>query len=86
MFFVRRRQDLDHPADLLVAADDRIELAGPGLGGQVAAVLLEGRVGALRVRRGHALAAADALERAEDGLAAGAVLLEELRGPRRRPR
>ena len=45
--------------------------------GQVAAVLLERRVGALRVRRGDALAAADALERLEDGLAAGRVALEQ---------
>ena len=35
------REDLDHAADLLVAADDRVELALLGLGGQVAAVLLE---------------------------------------------
>ena len=61
-----------------VAADDRIEPARPGLRGQVPAVLLEGGVGALRVRRGDALAAADALERAEDRLAAGAVALEQL--------
>ncbi len=43
------RQDLDDPADLVVAADDRVELARAGLGGQVAAVLLERRVGALGV-------------------------------------
>ena len=43
-------QDLDDAADLLVAADDRVELAGARLGGEVAAVLLEGLVGALRVR------------------------------------
>ena len=41
-------EDLDHPADLLVAADHRVELAGPRLGGQVAAVLLERLVGAPR--------------------------------------
>ena len=44
------REDLDDPPDLVVPADDRVELAGPGLGGQVAAVLLERLVGALRVR------------------------------------
>ena len=77
LFLVRRRQDLDDAADLLVAADDRVELARARLGGQVAAVLLEGRVGAFRVRRGDALAAADALERLQDGLAAGGVALEE---------
>ena len=48
------------------------------LGGQVAAVLLERLVGALGVRRGDPLAAAHALERAEDRLAAGAVALEQL--------
>ena len=77
MFFVRRRQDLDHPADLVVAADDRVELAGAGLGRQVAAVLLERLVGAFRVLRGHPLTAADALERLEDGLPIGAVALEQ---------
>ena len=34
-------QHLDDPADLLVAADDRVELAGARRGGEVAAVLLE---------------------------------------------
>ena len=74
------RQDLDDPADLLVAADDRIELARARLGRQVAAVLLERGVRALRVRRGHALAAADALERLQDGLLAGGVALEQRLG------
>ena len=35
------REHLDHAADLLVAADHRVELAALGLGGQVAAELLE---------------------------------------------
>ncbi len=35
------REHLDHAPDLLVAADDRVELAGLGLLGQVAAELLE---------------------------------------------
>ena len=51
LFFVRAAEDLDDPPDLLVAADDRVELAGPRLGGEVAAVLLERLVGALGVRR-----------------------------------
>ena len=71
------RQDLDDAADLLVAADDRVELAGPRLDRQVAAVLLEGGVGALGVLRGDALAAADALQRLEDRLLAGRVALEQ---------
>ena len=51
LFLVRRRQDLDDAPDLLVAADDRVELAGAGLRGEVAAVLLQRLVGALGVRR-----------------------------------
>ena len=70
-------QHLDDSPDLLIATDDRVQAACPGLGGQVATVLLEGGVGALRVRRGDTLAAAHALERAEDGLAPGAVALEQ---------
>ena len=36
-------EDLDDPLDLLLAADDRVELAGPGQLGQVDAELVEGR-------------------------------------------
>ncbi len=70
-------EDLDDPPDLVVAADDRVELACPRLGGQVAAVLLEGLVGRFGVGRGDPLSAADALERLEDRFAARAVALEE---------
>ena len=42
------REHLDHAADLLVAADHRVELPGLGERGQVAAELLERLVGALR--------------------------------------
>ncbi len=42
------REDLDHAPDLLVAADHRVELPGLGLLGQVAAVLRERLVAALR--------------------------------------
>ena len=52
-------------------------LPGARLGGQVAAVLLERGVGALRVLRGDPLAAADALERLEQRLATGRVALEQ---------
>ena len=51
------REDLDDAADLLVAADDRVELALLGERGEVAAVLLERLVGALGRRARHALAA-----------------------------
>ena len=70
-------EDLDDAADLVVAPDDGVELAGPGLGGQVAAVLLERGVRALGVLGGHALAAADALQCLQEGLLAGAVPLED---------
>ena len=43
------RQHLDHPADLLVAADDRVELALAGQLGEVAAVALERLEGLLGV-------------------------------------
>ena len=43
------RQHLDDPADLLVAADDRVELALAGGLGEVAPVLLEGLVALLGV-------------------------------------
>ena len=44
------RQHLDHPADLLVAADHRVELAGSRVRGQVAAEVLERLRGLLGVR------------------------------------
>ena len=71
------RQDLDDPPDLVVAADHRVEPAGACLGRQVAAVLLERGVGALRVGRGDPLAAPDAGERLEQCLASGGVALEQ---------
>ena len=77
------REHLDHPADLVVAADDRIELALARQLGQVAAVALERLVGRLRVLAGHALRAADRGERLEDGVAGDAARLEQPR--RRRP-
>ena len=53
------REDLDHAPDLLVAADDRVELAAARLGDEVAPVLLERLVGGLGRRARDALAAAD---------------------------
>ena len=48
------RQDLDDPLDLLLAADDRVHLAGPGELGEVDAELVDGRGlrGALRLLGG----------------------------------
>ena len=48
------REDLDHAPDLVVAADDRVELAGLRERGEVAAVLLQCLIRALRILRGHA--------------------------------
>ena len=45
------RQHLDGAADLVVAADDRIELAGAGIGRQVARIFLQRIIGLLGARR-----------------------------------
>ena len=50
-------EHLDDPADLLVPADDRVELALAGQLGQVPSVLLEGGEGVLGGGRGHPVAA-----------------------------
>ncbi len=63
------REDLDHPPDLLVAADDRVELALLGERGEVAPVLVERLVGALRVRARDPLAAAHRRRRLQQLLA-----------------
>ena len=65
LFLVRRRQHLDDAADLLVAADDGVELALPGRLGQVAAVALEGLVLLLGVLRGDPVAAPHLAQRGE---------------------
>ncbi len=62
------RQHLDHAPDLLVTTDHRVELARLGERGQVAPVLLERLVRALRVLGGDALTAAHVLERLEQRL------------------
>ena len=51
------RQDLDHPADFLVPADDRVELAPAGLLGQVATVLFQCLIGLFGVLARHPVAA-----------------------------
>ena len=71
------REDLDHAPDLLVAADHRVELPLLGGLGQVAAELLERLVGALRVLRGDALAAAHLLDPGEDLVARRRLEREE---------
>ncbi len=72
------REHLDDAADLLVAADHRIELVLAGQRGQVAAVALERLVLALGVLVGHALAAADGDERLEHAIVGDAVARQRL--------
>ena len=71
------REHLDDAANLLITADHRVELAVTGRRGQVAAILLERRIGAFRVRRRHALIAANALEQFEDTIAHQATLCQQ---------
>ena len=74
-------EHLDDPADLGVAADDRVHLALPGQLDEVAAVLLERLVLVLGVLVGHPLAAADLLERLEDVLLGHAERRRAAPGP-----
>src|SRR4029077_2375193 len=60
------RKDLNDTADLLVTADDRVELAFPGELGQVTSVLLEGLVLGLRVLVRDALVAAHLAQSLEE--------------------
>ncbi len=63
------RQHLDHAADLVVAADDRIELALARQLGEVAAVFFERLVLRLGILIGDAPAAAHRLQRLQDRVA-----------------
>ncbi len=65
------RQHLDHPANLLVAADHRVELVGPGVGGQVAPELLQRLGHLLRVRGGHAAGSLRLVDGADQRVAVG---------------
>ena len=69
------REDLDDPLDLLLAADDRVELAGPRGLGQVDAELIDrrGLAGALRLCRG---AGRRALRQDADDLVANLVQVD----------
>ncbi len=74
-------QDLDDAADLLVAADDRVELALARILGQVAAILGERLVLGLRVVAGDALVAANAGQRLHDGVVVDAVAGQQIAHP-----
>ena len=65
------REHLDHAADLLVAADDGVELLRLGLGGEVAAELLERSGHLLGVRRGDAAGALDLRQGVRDRVRLG---------------
>ena len=71
-------EDLHDAADLLVAADHRVELPLLGTGHQVDAVLLQGLELAFRVLVGHPGRAADALQGLKDRLLVDRVELERL--------
>ncbi len=77
------RQNLDDAANLLIAADDRIELALPGQLRQVAPIAFQGLISAFRVLRADALIAAHLLEGAHETIARDTELLQD---PAGRPR
>ena len=58
-------EDADDAADLVVAADDRVQLLLPGQGSQILAVLFQHVVGVLRVVGVHLTGAADLLQGGE---------------------
>ncbi len=74
------RKDLDHAADLLVPADDRVELAPVGQLGQVPAVFLQGGVRSLGILAGHALRTAHLGQGLQHRIAGHAGLAQDLRG------
>ena len=74
------REHLDHAADLLVAADHRVELALAGQRGQVAAVLLQRLVLVFRVLVGHPLPSPNGGEHLVDLVPGDPVLSEDPAG------
>ena len=74
------REDLNRAADLLIAADHRIELAFAGRLGEIAAVFLQRFIGAFRVLIRHPLTAAHGLHRLLELVGIGAGLGEQLLG------
>jgi hypothetical protein len=74
------RQDLDHAPDLAVAADDRVEPVGPRVGDEVAAVLLERLVRALRHRRRNPLISTNGGQGLKEPVAGETVLAQQATG------
>ncbi len=77
-------EDLDHPADLGVPADDRVQDPSASLVHQITAVLLQRFIRALRCRRGDPLTSPDACQGAEERLPGDAVLGQPSTGVGRR--
>ena len=73
-------EHLDHAADLVIAADHRIQLALRGQLRQIAAVFLQSFVSGFRILIGHPLAAAHVLQRPHQSVARDAELAEQLPG------
>ena len=71
---------MHHPQDLVVAADDRVQLPFSGQLGQVTAVLLQGAVAALGVGIGHPLPTAHFLYGLVDALLGHPSFTEDARG------
>ena len=74
------RQNLDGAADFVVAADDRIELAGAGVGGQVARIFLQRVIALLGRRRVGGAALAEIVDRLVQRLRRDAGLGEDVGG------
>ena len=70
-------ENLDHTTDLVVSADDRIELALSGELREISAVLGKRLVGRLGVRRRNPLGAADVFQHAEHCLTRDASVLQK---------
>ena len=74
------REDLDHPSDLIVPADDRIEFVLGSLRDKIDPVLFQSLEFPLRALVRHPSAAPDALESLEDFFFVHAQELQKLRG------
>ena len=73
---------MDDAADLLVAADDRVNLPGAGGGGEVRGVLLQGLELALRLFGGDLTVAAHALESTTQGVEGASQVVQNRGGVR----
>ena len=74
------REHLNHAADLLVAANDRIKLALARPVGEIDSVLFQRAILRFRILRSHSRRAADSCERLQDAVFIRANPFEDLRG------